>query len=112
MKRRAWIAKQSGAFGIRRLIIISLFVAGCSTTYVEFKGECVIQDWSLRGYTLRQRQICDLPPPDDDETQVRDREAMNVNPYPDLFDLNNNADSPAVDLLEGNMNIPQGEPDE
>ena len=97
---------------MNRLVVLGsslLAIAACSTTFVEFKGECVIQDWSFLGYTIRQRQICDLPPPSMFEEQVRDREPMDVNPYPNLFDLGNPADSLDPNLLEKKLEVPQGE---
>ena len=85
-----------------------LFLLACTTTYVEFEGECVMQEWSFLGQTMRERQICDLPSPKAHETQVRDREAMNVNPFPDLFE-NNKADSMDPNLLEKEMGVSQDE---
>ena len=46
---------------------------------------------------LRKRQICDLPPPNRNEVQVRDREPMNPNPYPGVFDTN------PADSMDGNL---------
>ena len=88
-------------------LLVLLILPGCTTTFVEFKGECVMQEWQLVGYPVRTRQICDLPPPDDDEVQVRDREPMDVNPYPDLFDFKNDADTIDPNLLEKTMEYPQ-----
>ena len=48
---------------------------------------------------LRQRQICELPAPQPDDVQVRDRAPMDVNPFPDLFERND-ADSTDPNLLE------------
>jgi len=84
-----------------------LILGGCTTSYLELKGECVIQQWSFIGQTMRKRLICDLPPPTLLEEQVRDREAMNTNPFPNLIDLDNNADSMDPNLLEKEMNYPQ-----
>lgn len=75
------------------------WTAGCTTTYVEFEGECVIQEWTLSNITLRKRQICDLPPPTGADPEVRDRKPMNPNPYPGMFDTNP-ADSTDANLLE------------
>ena len=58
---------------------------------------------------MRSRTLCDLPPPELYETQVRDREAMETNPFPDLFDLGNPADSADPNLLEKSMDVPQNE---
>ena len=74
--------------------------------FVEFKGECVLQQWRLVGYAVRTRTLCDLPPPSIYETPVRDREPMDMNPFPDLFDLNNNADTMKPNLLEETMEYP------
>ena len=90
-------------------VLLVLVLSSCMTTFVEFKGECVIQAWDFLGLNMRTRQICDLPPPDADEVQVRDREAMNTNPFPDLIDLGNEADSIDPNLLEKNMGYPQEE---
>jgi len=48
---------------------------------------------------MRSRQICDLPVPGDEELQVRDREQMNPNPFPGLWDQNP-ADTADPNLLE------------
>ena len=95
---------------MRCLLTCLLLISGCTTKYFEVKGECVMQSWHLVGQTMRERLICDLPPPDDDEVQVRDREEMDTNPFPDLFDLDNQADTPDPNLLEKKMGYPQ-EPD-
>ena len=85
-------------------MVSAIVVGGCTTQYVEFEGECVMQQWRLAGYAMRSRTICDLPSPGPLETQVRDREAMDVNPFPDLFERNN-ADILDPDLLEKEMGI-------
>ena len=56
---------------------------------------------------MRQRTICDLPPPRDDEVQARDREAMDVNPFPNILDFKNDADTIDPNLLEKTMEYPQ-----
>jgi hypothetical protein len=81
-----------------------LMALSCTTSYMEFQGECVTQEWALSSIMLRRRQICDLPAPnmvykDQGETAVSDREAMNVNPFPDLVE-GNPADSMDKNLLE------------
>ena len=87
------------------------WINGCTTTFVEFRGECVIQDWKLFGASVRQRQICDLPPPQEDvafdpETdRLRDREAMDTNPFPDFTDRLNKADSFDPNLLEKSIGL-------
>lgn len=86
-------------------------LTGCTTHFIEFKGECVIQQWRLAAVTLRGRLLCDLPPPTMEEVQVRDREAMDVNPFPDLFDFDNNADTIDPNLLEKSMEYPPSEDD-
>ncbi|MDB4312054.1 hypothetical protein N9937_01360 [bacterium] len=68
---------------------------------MEFEGECVVQQWAIASVVLRRRQICDLPSPTEGEVQVKDREAMKVNPFPGLLDRND-ADSLDPDLLEKN----------
>ena len=95
-----------------RYLVVALLLSGCTTTYVEVKGECVIQQWSFLGGIMRKRTICDLPVPEANETPVRDREAMDTNPFPDLIDLDNNADSMDPDLLEKNMGVPPDEDDQ
>ena len=95
--RAAWIA-------------VVFLLAGCSTSYIEVKGECVMQQWQLLGQTMRERTICDLPPPEEGEENVRDREAMDVNPFPDLFE-ENKADTTDPDLLEDSMGYPQSDED-
>jgi len=85
-------------------VVIACLV-GCSTIYVEVKGECVMQQWRFIGYTMRARMICDFPPPAEGETEVRDREAMDTNPFPDLFE-ENDADSTDPNLLEKSMGYP------
>ena len=96
---------------MRLLLFVTPFLVSCSTTFVEFKGECVIQDWQFLGYSMRTRQICDLPPPEMDEVQVRDREAMDTNPFPDLLDFDNDADTIDPNLLEKSMEYPPSEDD-
>ena len=86
-----------------------IVLAGCTTRYVEFKGACVLQQWQFATVTMRARMLCDLPPPTALEGPLRERDAMETNPFPDLFDLKNDADSPATDLLEENMGVPQND---
>ena len=96
-----------------RLAVLSTAILGssCTTTYIEFRGECVIQDWRLLGQSIRQRQICDLPPPmedvgfDPETDEIKDREAMDVNPFPDLGDRVNKADSTDPNLLEKSLGM-------
>ena len=85
----------------QRIAAISMLLAlaSCSTTYYEVTGTCVAQEWKLASVVLRARKICDLPPPTDEEIEVRDREAMNVNPFPGVFDYNP-ADTSDRNLLE------------
>ena len=90
------------------LLVAILALPGCVTRYLELKGECVVQEWKLASFTVRSRMICDLPPPGMLEEQVRDREAMDVNPFPDLFERNP-ADSTDPNLLEKAMEYPQPE---
>ena len=92
-------------YGFVAWLIVGL-LSSCVTKFTEFRGECVLQEWKLANITLRYRQICDLPPPDMNETQVRDREAMDVNPFPDLLERND-ADSTDPNLLEKKMGYPQ-----
>ena len=63
---------------------------------------------------MRRRTLCDLPPPKFYEGELRDREAMDVNPFPDLFDFKNKADTADPNLLEKQLEYPQddGEPAE
>lgn len=91
-------------FGFALIVML----AGCTTSYLELKGECVVQAWTLASVTIRRRLICDLPVPEDDEMAVRDREAMDVNPFPDLLE-DNEADSMDPNLLENSMGYPQPE---
>ena len=91
------------------LLKISLVLTSCVTSFIEFKGECVIQDWKLAGINTRTRILCDFPPPTLDEGYLRDRDAMEVNPFPDLFDFNNKADTIDPNLLEKTMGVPQEE---
>ena len=86
-----------------------MMISGCETTYLELRGECVMQTWYFLGQTMRARTLCDLPPPGMTEPQVRDREAMDVNPFPDLFELNNPADTMDPNLLEKELGYPQKE---
>ena len=73
----------------------------CATTYTEFEGECVQQEWKFSSVVLRKRQICDLPSPGRGDPAVRDRPEMNVNPFPGIFEVNP-ADSSDPNLLEKN----------
>jgi len=86
------------------VLISTVLILSCTTSYMEFQGECVTQEWTLSSLTLRKRQICDLPAPnmvykDQGETAVSDREAMNINPFPDVLGPNP-ADSFDPNLLE------------
>ena len=92
---------------MRWLLICLVLIAGCTTTFIEFKGECVLQSWNLASVTMRRRILCDFPPPTMLEEQVRDREAMDVNPFPDLFQHDNPADTVDPKLLEKTMEYPQ-----
>lgn len=87
-------------------------LAGCTTTFIEFEGECVMQQWSLASVVVRRRNLCDLPPREPEEEQLRDQEAMEMNPFPDLFDLRNEADSTDPNLLEKKMGVPQEDGEE
>ena len=80
-------------------LLVSLLLSSCSTSFLEMQGECVLQQWQFFGSNVRTRMICDLPSPELTEIQVRDREAMDTNPFPGAFDRNN-ADSVDPDLLE------------
>jgi len=91
---------------------ILMLLLGCTTTYYEIEGECVAQEWLLGGFSMRRRMICDLPPPTGDEPELRDREAMGVNPFPGLLDMHNDADSIDPDLLEKKKGIKQDEAEE
>ena len=86
------------------MVGFAMLAQGCTTTYTEFQGECVTQQWKLASVVMRQRQICDLPMPDEDEMQVRDRDKMNPNPFPGLWDQNP-ADTADPNLLEKRMLI-------
>ena len=93
----------------RRLFAVAIIavVAGCATTFIEFEGECVLQEWQLLGYSLRQRTLCDLPSPDvATEGRLRDRKSMGVNPFPGLLDRNK-ADAIDPNLLEKQLGYPQ-----
>lgn len=79
--------------------LLAMMVSSCTTSYHEITGTCIVQEWSLSSVVLRQRQICELPPPDANDVQLRDREPMNINPFPDLFETNE-ADSTDPNLLE------------
>jgi hypothetical protein len=93
------------------LLALLLIAGGCATHFVEFEGECVIQQWTLASLVLRRRTLCDLPPRDLYETPLRDEEAMSTNPFPDLFDFDNKADSPDNNLLEKTLEYPPSEDD-
>ena len=85
------------------VVLSSLLLLSCTTSYIEFEGECVLQRWAALGYTIRLRQICDLPKPQTeglDDRVIRDKEPMNPNPFPDLIGEENPADSMDPDLLE------------
>ena len=88
---------------MRALLTLPLLIS-CTTTYTEYEGECVKQEWKLASVVMRQRQICDLPSPEVDEMQVRDREAMNPNPFPGLWE-SNPADTTDQNLLEKRLLI-------
>ena len=90
------------------ILLIGLTTTNCATHFVEFQGECVIQSWNLLGFEIRRRSICDLPPPSGDDPEVRDREPMNTNPFPGLFERNK-ADSVDPNLIENTMGYPQEE---
>ena len=64
-----------------------------------------MQQWQFLGQTMRERTICDLPPPSEEETQLRDREPMDTNPFPDLLE-ENKADTLDPNLLEKSMGYP------
>ena len=89
------------------LLAIPLLLAACTTTFIEFKGECVLQSWNLANFTMRRRMICDFPPPTMLEQPLRDREPMDINPFPDLLDRRNKADTLHPNLLEESMGYPQ-----
>ena len=99
--------------GMKQVVawIALVLASGCATHFVEFEGECVIQQWSFASMVLRRRTLCDLPPPTMAEGKLRDREAMDVNPFPDLFDRNNPADSMDPNLIEKTMGYPPSEDD-
>jgi hypothetical protein len=89
-----------------------LSAAGCTTQFVEFQGACVIQQWGFASVVVRRRTLCDLPPPDlVTEGHLRDREAMDVNPFPDAFDFKNEADTIDPNLLEKKLGVPPSEDD-
>jgi hypothetical protein len=98
---------------VMRIILAGILVltTGCATHFVEFQGECVIQQWTLASVVLRRRTLCDLPPPKFYEEKLRDREAMSTNPFPDLFDFDNKADSADNNLLEETLEYPPSEDD-
>jgi len=97
------------------ILVLALWIlalsGGCSTMFLELKGECVMQQWRLLNQVMRNRIICDLPPPTMFEDEVRDREEMNTNPFPDLWDFKSKADTNEPNLLEGEMGYPQDDPD-
>lgn len=80
------------------IFVMTSCATSCTTTFMEFKGECIQQVWMFLSLVVRKRMICDFPPPID-ETELRERDAMDVNPFPDLFEKNP-ADSFDPDLLE------------
>lgn len=98
------------------LVLSLLLLSSCTTTFIEFRGECVLQQWKLVSVTMRQRQICDLPPPQEDPffnpdvDRLRDREAMEINPFPDLGDRLNKADSMDPNLLEKSLDFDPNAP--
>lgn len=94
------------------LALAMLMLSSCTTTFIEFKGECVVQQWAFMTFNVRRRMLCDLPPPSADEGHLRDREAMSVNPYPNLLDFDNDADTTDPNLLEKKMGVPPDEGDE
>jgi hypothetical protein len=102
---KAWMAVPV-AFGL-------VVLGGCATQFVEFEGECVIQQWTLASVVMRRRTLCDLPPPNEaTEGYLRDREAMSTNPFPDLLDFDNEADTIDPNLLEKTLGVPPDEGDE
>ena len=67
----------------------------------------MLQQWQFMGWTMRQRTICDLPPPAmTGDIDVRDRKAMDINPFPGLVEKND-ADSLDPNLLEKTLKYPQ-----
>ena len=70
------------------ILLSVIVVVGCATSYKEVAGTCVIQEWRFGNVVMRSRDICELPPPGPGDVQVRDREMMDVNPFPDLFEKN------------------------
>ena len=82
-----------------RALLVVLLLTGCTTTYHEITGTCVVQEWTLGSVVMRQRRICELPPPDENEVQVRDREAMELNPFPNLLE-SSDAETLDPNLLE------------
>jgi hypothetical protein len=94
-------------------VLIAFGLGGCTTSFIEFEGACVMQQWALASVVVRRRQLCDLPAPEVlTEGYLRDREAMDVNPFPNLFDLDNKADTVDRNLLEKTMDVPPDEGDE
>ena len=91
---------------MRLLLALILVLPGCTTIFLEYEGECVQQQWAFASVVLRRRMICDLPPPTAEEGALRDREAMDTNPFPELFERNE-ADSTDPNLLEKTMGYPQ-----
>lgn len=81
------------------LLLAMGVLEGCATSYRELTGTCVVQEWKFGTIIMRQRDICELPPPEPGDVQVRDRESMEVNPFPDLFERNK-ADTTDRNLLE------------
>lgn len=86
------------------LVFLLLLPVGCTTSYMELEGECVIQEWILGNFTMRKRMICDLPPNKGDVIHQR---PMKTNPFPGLLERNNDADSTDPNLLEKKMGYPQ-----
>ena len=87
-----------------RWLLLVLAGQGCTTTYVQMEGQCVMQEWALSSVTVRKRMLCELPVPHDKD-ELRERDP--VDPFPGLLERHNKADSVDPDLLEKSMGLPQ-----
>lgn len=55
-------------------LLAILAINGCTTSFIEAAGECVSEQWTFGGMVIKRHLRCDLPPPDDAETPVREIE--------------------------------------
>ena len=96
------------------MLIFSLLsgclLPGCATTYMQMEGQCVMQQWRFATVVMRNRLLCELPVPRDHD-ELRERDPMETNPFPDYWEPNK-ADSMDPNMLEKSMGLPQKEEDE